>query len=256
MVSERIDSVNKYFQTVSKVNTSNGFLFWISVIISFAIFFTSDLKIVHNVLNIIFIVIVVANFIVGNWLSLFLLREAQSRRRIHLLSDSLGVSLDDEQTNLYYNNSYEPSLIRLGVNVFENTLFTWKVSKKMLIKKRIQIFFYFLILIILILIRGTNLDFIAIVAQTIFTTGLIVDYLKLEILRYSCSHLFENFRQIFLMNNISQINPQLNAIILNLVFKYETTIASMGIQLSNEIFKEINSEVTSEWETVKNNLNL
>jgi hypothetical protein len=252
---ERIDTVNDYFKPVTTVSKWSGYLFWSSVVLSFLVFFTDDNPLYNTGANIIFIIVTAAYFVVSNWVSLFLLREAQSKRRVHLLSNALGVKLDDEHTQFFYNNSQEKSLIRLGLNVFENTLFTWRVTEEMVKTERLKVVFYLLLFILLSLINGININFISIIAQTIFTTGLIVNAIKLEILRSTSKQLFYEFRQVFLMSG-SQHSEKLAATLLQLVFQYETTVASMGVHTSQKEFKKINPKYTQEWEKVKTNLNL
>ncbi|MDP1442605.1 hypothetical protein [Priestia megaterium] len=255
MTGQRIDTIDSYFQKVSNANKWTNLLFWFTVVCSIIILFTDRQPTINNVINIIFIVATFGYFVFSNWLSLFLLREAQNKRRIHLLSNSLGVRLDDEHTNMYYNNSEEPSIIRLSINVFENSLFTWRVTEEMLKKERIKVLSYVLIWLLLVLIRDINLNFIAVIAQTLFTTGLLINYIKLELLRSSCCQVFNEFRQIFL-NNGSSISKEVTATLLSLVFRYETAVASMGIHLSSTTFHNINPTVTQEWERVKENVNL
>lgn len=255
MTSNRIDTVDEYFVKVTRVNSWSNILFWFSVICSFLVFFSSTLTSLNYILNIIFIISTILFFAINNWLSLFLLREAQSKRRTHLLTDSLGIRLDDEETNLYYNNSQTPSVLRLGVNVFENTLFTWKVTEEMARGQRIKGFLYAVIWLTIVLNRSVDLNFIAIVAQTLFASGIIVNIIKLEVLRVTCKQLFNEFRQYFLTNGTSY-NDKTDAAILNLVFRYETLVASMGVHLSSETFNPINARVSEEWEKVKRNLNL
>lgn len=255
MSTERIDTVENYFKRVTLVSTISSVLFWLSVICSFAVFFLSNNQSINNLVNVLFILVTFLYFIVSNWLSIFLLREAQNKRRIHLLSDSLGIKLDDEETNLYYNNSHFPSIIRLGLNVFENSLFTLRVTEQMVKWERLKVLFYIVIWLLLILLRNTNLNFLAIVAQTLFTTGLLVSLIKLEVLRHSCGQIFNEFRQVFLANGL-RVNKKAKSIILSLVFRYETTVASMGIHLTSQIFHRINPSVSEEWETVKRNINL
>lgn len=255
MLTGRIDSVDVYFQKVSRINSWSGLLFWLSVFCSFAVFFTSNKLVANSSLNIIFILTTVAYSVINNWLSLFLLREAQSKRRIHLLSDSLSVKLDDEETNLYYNNSQQPSIIRLGVNVFENTLFTWRVTEEMVKKESVKVFIYLVIWFVVVLIRDMDLNFISIIAQTIFATGLIINWVKLLLLSNTCKQLFNEFRQNILTIDLNN-NERAIATLLNLAFRYETVVASMGVHLSSNIFHRLNPTVTNEWEMVKRNVNL
>ncbi|OLN23956.1 hypothetical protein BTO30_00570 [Domibacillus antri] len=255
MTNARVDTVENYFNKVSTISKVSNTLFWCSVILSFTIFFSGEYLNFNNLLNVLFILITVLYFIFSNWLSLFLLREAQNRRRVHLLSNSLGSKLDDEETNLYYNNPQSPSLYRLGMNVFENSLFTFRVTEKMVIGERIRIIVYLIVWMALMLFRETDLNLVSIVAQTIFTTGILISWIKLEILRHTSEKIFNEFRQLFLTNG-SEKNDKIIPIILNLVFRYETTVASMGVHFSSKIFHSINPNVSTEWETVKRNIGL
>ncbi|MCM3390258.1 hypothetical protein M3649_19350 [Ureibacillus chungkukjangi] len=255
MVDQRVDTVESYFKRVNIVSKISTFLFWISLLFSYVIFFTDGDAKINTAITITFIILTVLYFIFSNLLSIFLLREAQSKRRVHLLSNSLGIKLDDEETNLYYNNSQAPSILRLGMNVFENTLFTGRVTEQMVKIERVKVLIYILIWLLLVLLRDTNLNLISTVAQTIFTTGILVSWVKLEVLRYTCNTLFGEFRQLFLTNGIKS-NKKIIASILNLVLRYETTVASMGVDLSTKTFNKINPTVTSEWERIKSNINL
>lgn len=252
---ERIDTIDDYFSPATKANKWSSYLFWFSVLCSFSVFFTENNTILNTGINIVFIIINITYFIISNWVSLSLLREAQSKRRVHLLSNALGVKLDDEQTQRYYNNTQKESIIRLGINSFENTLFTLRVTEEMVKTERIKVVSYILLFALLMLINGININFISIIAQTVFTTGLIVNGIKLEILRSSCKQLFNEFRQVFL-NNGTKNNKKVSALLLQHVFQYETTVAGMGILTSEKVFKRINAKVTLEWENIKENLGL
>lgn len=252
---ERIDTLNDHFKPVNKANKWSVIFFWTSVVFSFLVFFTDNNQLYNTVANIIFIMVSITYFIVSNWVGLFLLREAQDKRRDNFLSNALDVKLDDEHTELYYNNTQRKPLVRLGMNGFENTLFTWRVTAEMAKSERTKVIFYVLLFILITLINGININFISIIAQTIFTTGLIVNLIKLEILRSNCKQLFHDFRQVFLTNG-ANYSPELAAILLQLVFKYETTVASMGVHTSDTIFNKINPKVTEEWENVKKNLSI
>lgn len=252
---ERIDTVNDHFKPVNTANKWSVIFFWASVVCSFLVLFSDNNELYNTVANIIFILVSIAYSVVNNLLGLFLLRGAQDKRRVHLLSNALGINLDDEHTNLYYNNKQRESLVRLGLNAFENTLFTWRVTEKMAKSEMKKVVFYLFFFFLITLIDGIDINFIAIIAQTIFTTGLIVNLIKLLILSSTCKQLHNEFRQVFLTNG-TNYSDKLVAILLQLVFKYETTVASMGVHTSEKIFKDINSNVSEEWERTKSNLSL
>lgn len=253
MLNERVDTIDSYFAKVSSINKLSTWLFVLSVVCSFAVFFSASINWLNTFLNIIFIIVTVLYTVMSNWISLFLLRNAQSKRRTHLLSNSFGIKLDDEETCKYYNNPHSPSIVRLGVNVFENTLFTLRVTEEMVKAERVKGSLYFLVLLLLVLIRETDLNLIAIVAQTIFTTGLIINWVKLELLRITSNQLLTEFRQVFLTAEPT-LNDRVKTIILSLVFRYETAVAGMGVHLSSKIFHELNPRVSAEWEVIKKNV--
>ncbi|WNV20008.1 hypothetical protein [Bacillus sp. SI2] len=114
---------------------------------------------------------------------------------------------------------------------------------------------YVIIWLSAMLIRTINLDLIAIIAQTLLTTELLTNWIKLEILKRECECIFNEFRQFFLMNR-QTIDEHMQGLILNLVFRYESIVANMGIHLSSKVFHKINPYVTEEWEEIKRGLNI
>ena len=253
MDSERRDTINRYFNDVDKADKLNKILFFSTFIGSFAILFSGDFPSVNRWLNISFILLTMLYFVSSNRTNLDLLMNAQNKRRIHLLSNGLGVNLDNEDTNLYYNNPYRPSILRLGWNVFESSMFTYKLSEEMLKASRIKLLVSTLILILFMLLDDININFIALVAQSIFTTNLALNHWKLEVLHKSAKEVFEDFQHFFLVNG-EKTDSTSQALILKFIMRYETAVAGMGIQLSTEKFNELNPILNAEWESVKENL--
>lgn len=250
---ERRDSINRYFNDVDKAEKINKVLFFFTFIGSFAILFTSDFPSVNRWLNISFILLTILYFLSSNRANLNLLMNAQNKRRVHLLSNGLGVNLDNEDTNLYYNNPYTPSILRLGWNVFESSMFTYKISEEMLKASRIKLLVAILILVLFMLLDSININFIALVAQSIFTTNLALNHWKLEVLHKSAKEVFEDFQHFFLVIGEKTDNTS-QALILKFIMRYETAVAGMGIQLSTKKFNELNPKLNLDWEVVKRNL--
>lgn len=255
MIQQRVDTIERYFKLVNKFNIISVVLFWGSIFLSIVLLFLDKVEGIKYGISIAFIIITFVYFIVSNILSLYLLRNAQNRRRTHLLRNSLHVQLDNERTQLYYNNNQAPSIGKLGINTFENSLFTWRVTANMVKVERVKVCVYLIIWLSAMLIRTTNLDLIAIIAQTLLTTGLLTNWIKLEILKRECECIFNEFRQFFLMNR-QTIDEHMQGLILNLVFRYESIVANMGVHLSSKVFHKINPYVTEEWEEIKQGLNI
>ncbi len=254
MANLRKDTIDKYYKAVNFTNNVSTGSFWLSVGLSVLIFFVINAA-TKNILNILFIVITIIYAISSNLASLYLLPRAEDKRRGRLLSDSLGIALDDEETNKYYNNKETVSIFRLGVNCFENSLFSKTVSGKMLIKQAVTVAVYLLIWIVLLLIRDTPLDFISIVAQTLFTSSLLINFIKLWIYFKGVEGIYREFRNLFL-GAPNKDDTYTISRILDLVFQYESIKARTGISLSTKIFEEINPETSGVWKKIKDNLSI
>jgi hypothetical protein len=251
----RVDDLSKYYNSAATSNTWSDFFFWLSMLCSFFLFFTQDYEQLKYVINIVFIVVTLLFFIYSNLTSLYFLRKAEEKRSTHLLTNSLGVSLDDEETNLYYNNAQPHSIARLGLNIFENSLHSLGTSTIMLRRNFIIIVLYVVIWFVCMLNRSTSLDLIAIISQTLLTTTLVTNFFKLLILKFGFDAINKECRNLFI--NGIQDNVTFNSQILNIFVRYESLKASMGIMLSSKFFfKHVNPSTTQEWEKIKRNLGL
>ncbi|MFD2611408.1 hypothetical protein [Paenibacillus gansuensis] len=255
MSNQRIDTIDRHFVPVKRLEKVSEILFWVFVTLSFSLLFLEDFPIVKEWVNYVFIVVTIAYSVVSLSLGLWILPAAQGHRSTNLIADSLGVALDNETTNKYYNNKQQPSLIRLGLNIFENSLFSLKISSRMLVSERVKICIWIVVMFIVILSRKTSSDLISVVAQTVFTTSLLSDYLRLEISRFQFQRVFNESWNVFL-NGIPSIDQSITGVILNLATRYEAIKSSMTVSLDTDIFKEINPSATQKWEQIKARLNI
>ena len=257
MNEQRVDTVSTYYKLPQKVDRISSFLMWMSICISIIVLFLNKVGPVKELINILYVIVTLLYFLASNTNDLYLLRKAENKRTTHLLSNGLGVSLDDEFTNRYYNNELPPSIYRLGMNVFENTFFTSSISKKMLYSESIKILMYVIIWFLLLLNRKTPLETIAVVSQTLLGTTLITHGVRIFMLYIESKSLFERFRNVFLnyfSNSFDGNVKVLESQILDLCVKYEVLKGALGVLLSEKIFNEMNKKLTSEWENIKRNI--
>ncbi|MDG0792059.1 hypothetical protein OMP38_15200 [Cohnella ginsengisoli] len=201
---------------------------------------------------------VVATFLYAffsNLTSLYFLRKAETKRATHLISNSLNVSLDEEETNLYYNNRQVPSIVRLGLNVFENSLHS-KGTASIMVKRNLSVILVYLVIwLFMLLNRESSLDLLALLSQTLLTTTIITNFIKLVVLMFGFERSFQDCRNLFLTG--IQETPEFYARILQIFTYYESLKASMGITLSSRIFdKYVNPTSTIKWEQIKHNLQI
>ena len=134
----RIDEVDKYYKSATKIELTKLLLFWITILISFFMLLSKNWDVsVQNILQVSFIIFVIAHFTTSQINRFYLIPKAERMRRKQLISDSFGITLSHDRTFLYYNNEYLPSINRLGANTMENALFSNEIASSMLYSKRI-----------------------------------------------------------------------------------------------------------------------
>lgn len=254
MSIQRVDTVEKYFKPLVTSDKVSNWLLWISIALSFVLLYVGENAALKSALNVLFIVVTLLYFAVSNVTSLYLARRAQNKRLTNLISNSFGVSLDDEETNLYYNNTQNPSVTRLGINVFENSLFSKTTASKMVVGERIKIAVYIVLTAVFIINRNTSLELLAIIAQTLLTTTILTNWIKLEIIKNGFETIYDSCRVLFL--NPMPREELFTSQVLDIVIRYEILKASMGINLSSAIFHKINPETTLQWERIKTRIGL
>lgn len=255
MSGERIDSLDKYYKQLNFIDLVCTLLFWLNALISILIFFLNGYQLARETLTYIFIITTVLFFIADNYLSIYLIPSVEGKRRVHLLSKSLDVPLDYETTQKYYNNHIEPSILKLGAHIFENSLFSKEVTARMCTIERRKILLYAVLWITSLTIRTVNLEFIAIISQTLFASTLLTKWLKLEYLRIKNEQLYNCLYDLFLLRRDND-DARVSAKFLDCFVSYEAAKAYSGIKQSSKIFFQINDEYTEEWERIKRKLDI
>ncbi|TBW91158.1 hypothetical protein MOV58_12295 (plasmid) [Staphylococcus hominis] len=256
MTKERKDTLDSKYKIINNLNMTKEILFCLSLL------FSVTAEIIENsiwkyYLIICFILVLIIFFLIDTILTVWLVPKIENMRKTHLLSNSLDISLNDEKTKNYYNNTSPPSIYRLGLNVFENSLFSFEVSKKMLHKERCKVIIFLGIFIVLVLIRSTHIEVILFLVQFLFGTSIINSWLKLESYKSETEKIYNKCRAIYLSNNEKQKLTKLNlSKILDVTIEYEALKARTGVMLSTKIFNKINPRVSEEWEEIKKELKL
>ena len=180
-MTERIDEVEKYYKPIRTCESLIFWLFGISAILSIGMPYTTLIatKWLKQVLEISFIIAVVIHFILSQYNRFHLIPVAERKRRKQLLSDAFKVPLTSETTSGYYNNPLMPSITRLGVNLLENSFFAKNVCQRMVIRERTKVLGYAVIWLIAMLCRSTNLEFILMLTQIIFSGEIFIKWLSM-----------------------------------------------------------------------------
>lgn len=253
-MNERQDSLDKYYKPVDFYELVSSVLFWFIAGLSLTILYVEDVSI-RNVLSRLFILLTIAFFLSNNYLKIYLIPNAENRRRVHLLSNAFDVCLDYEVTKGYYNNTVQPSLFKLGANVFENSLFAKTVVSEMLITERRKTIAYFFFFILSLLYKGIDISAVAIVAQTLFLSEVLSRWIYMECLKRENDRIFDDMNKLFI-NYTEEKKSQIEAQIIDSFVRYESVKAYCGIKQSSKIFFELNEELSKQWEQIKQRLKI
>lgn len=253
----KVDQVSKYYDATKDLVKVNSVLFWLNALLAIAIYYSTLIIGVKGteILQIVFLVSVLIYFGISQYLGLYAFPRAGRKRRKQLLANSFGVNLSDDQTVNYYNNNASPSIKRLGANTMENALFSKEIALRMLHQKRLIVAVYLIALIVAFTIRSTDLKLLVIIAQLVFSGEIIVEWLKLEILRNRCEEVYNYLRNYFIQNP-SQGTSTEKATILNAFSDYEAAKSEAGVSISSKIYNQINDDLTKEWNEIRKKLNL
>lgn len=254
---ERIDELERYYKPIEKIDDLNAWLFWVSAILSVAVFFKGFLPwmMLQNVLEISFILLVIVHLILSLYVRYHLLPIAERKRRRQLLSDSFAVPLITETTQKYYNNEISPSVSRLGANVLENTLFAKNITARMAVRERIKILIYFLVWASAMYWRTTDIGLLVVITQTIFSSEIIEGWLRIEVLRSEVEKFYEELYNKFL-HKVDLSNSDGVASILDLFASYESTKSMTAIRQLRSIFTSVNPELSKEWDVTRERLGI
>lgn len=176
------------------------------------------------------------------------LYDAQRERRKSFLSNSLGTNLTDFKTDGYYNNNHDPSVIKMGINCFENVFFSKNLAAKRALLEFGKALLCFLLFILSCLLV-TDKSKILVISQFIFSGIFILNTIRSLTFYVQIKQLYERFRNEFIVIKI-KTDIQLTSII-DCVMEYECLKSSFHIMLSSKDFYKNNPEWSSTWSEIE-----
>lgn len=251
---ERYDPIGeKYYRPLALAEKLSSFSFWAAAILSIATLFSTTNP-WNDWLKIAFVVFVVANFILGFTIRLWLSPRADEHRRLDLLSNSFDVKLTHENAVGYFNNSEKSPILRLALSVTESIFFTKNIVGKMLLWERGKIVAYSFLWLICVINRASDLSLIIVGTQVLFSEQIISKWLRMEYLYRRSDVLYQKFHLLFTTAK-SFNNASSHAQVLGGFSEYEAAKARASIGLSTRIFKQNNSKLSKEWDDIRASLN-
>lgn len=172
--------------------------------------------------------------------------EAEKQRRKNAIQNGFGTRLSEYETEDYYNNDLHPSLEKYGMNILESNYFSKIISGKMMIKTGICAIVAVVALIIAcIFMKDTNI--LLLIAQTVFSTYVLVDFVMLVLYKIRMEDIYNNAYNILILGN-QTCNRQ--AWLVAYIVEYEAIKAHYKVRLDEKIFNEINAELSAKWQNI------
>lgn len=246
---------DNYFDAVQKTEKATNWLFYLNALLSFCTLLVEQKTHpnVYDAVLFIFCISVIVMFVLGMMLRLYLTPRAEDKRRQDFFSSAFNVNLIPQQTDGYYNNDSKDPIKRIAAQVLESSLFSKEIALRMARRERVKVAVYTLIWLVLLFNRQTDLGWIVVVSQAIFSEQILSRLFRLEWLRIRCERTFEDVYRLF------QTKPstmQFNAHAMDALSMYETAKANAGVTLSSNIFDDLNPTLSAEWEIVKTTLKI
>jgi hypothetical protein len=200
-----------------------------------------------------FAIAVIALFALGLVSRLYLTPRAEDKRRQDFFSSAYGVGLTHEKTEGYYNNDFIEPIKRMAAQVLENSHFSKAIALRMVRFERAKVTVYALVWLLCLLNRQTDLGLVVAASQALFSEQIVSKWLRLEWLRIRFEKTYEDVYRLF------QSRPaaaKFNAMTLDSLGMYETAKSTGAITLSSRLFRQLNDELSAEWERIKRELKI
>jgi hypothetical protein len=192
----------------------------------------------------------ILSFLIQYWQN-----EGNRAVRATQISDAFDVPIGDAARQGYYNNSVPPSFLRLVVTTFENSLFTKEILHKMLFRQRTTSCVFLVVFILLLAYRWTSLSWMLLIAQTLFSGDILLQWIRMERFRSRVGSVYDRLHQFFLQRATAGV-PHEFAISLSAFADYECSKDEASIHLDSDIFTKLNPTLTQRWEQIKLDLKI
>jgi hypothetical protein len=171
---------------------------------------------------------------------------AERCRVLDFLDNSLGSKFSHRNSEGYFSNDNIPvGVFKMGVNGFENAFFTMSVTEVMLrgiLVKGLILFFLFLGIFV-----TESSSLFSVIAQSALVASIIWNGIKLVILHQRTTQIFNDYKIIF----ATALTPDVDSLIIKNVLLYDKTLSWAGVILHVNVFQNLNSELSVQWEKIK-----
>jgi len=250
MAKKRDPIRDNYFTPLERAERTSDFLFYVSAMLSIAALLVDKgaQQVLHDVIQITFIVSVVAYFVIGLAIRLYFSPRAHDMRYQDFVAHAFGAPLVQGQTQGYYNSTVTTVAVRIAAQTLENSFYSKDTVTQMLHFERVKLVVYIVVFVVSLAYRRTDLDLLCVAAQILFSEQLFSRWLRMEWLRGEFEGTFDRLCQLF------RSKANLEVASHELAGRYERAKAIAGITLSSRIFVKRQKTTDAGWNEIRMSL--
>ncbi|WP_027339133.1 hypothetical protein [Halonatronum saccharophilum] len=243
-----------YFKVANNYKKAYKVLFWLMFSFSVIFSFFNNSLVVTGISIFAIVILAILDFIVRHYTE-----KAEEVRRADFLDNSFGTKFVHNPSKEYYDNDgVEAGLYKMIVNVFENSLFSMEISRRMKEQELVKNII-FIIAVVCLAIYGFSRTAIALPILQLFLSKIFIVNL-INICRYhsKVEQIFNEIKALFNeeLEDNSQNLVKYQANILKIYLAYEANISNLKVSLNSKIYNEMNEELTKKWEGLKVRYNI
>lgn len=205
---------------------------------------------VSTIANYVIIILNIIYIIFSCYNDLYLKNKAENELRKTMIANSFNVNITTTKSEGYYSNDIEPSVKKMGINNFESTLYTKKITEKLIYKNLIKTV-VLVILWIIIITRIKNVEIIVLLTQIVFSADVLLNFVKNIYYHYNVNIIFDKFYKIFVTDGYKEKGAP---IVIEYVMEYECLKSYCQIVLPNSVFDSERIQLEKEWEEIRKNI--
>lgn len=247
----KIDPIrDRYYKPLQIADLSSDALFYIGAVLSLAAFFVERPihPILYDLVQIALIFSVVGMWALNMTIRVYFAPRAQNKRFQDFVSHAFGVPLSGHEETQGYYNTDATGPKRLGAQLLENSFHSKDTALRMAWIERCKSIGFLVLLSGAVLFRSTDLMFLTLVAQAVFSEQLLSRWIRIEWLRHRFETIYADLYRLLQSKPTSQ---RLKVIVWELIGQYESAKATAGITLSESIFEKRNQAVSKDWLRIK-----
>lgn len=243
-------------KVTAQVRLVNEWIFWVVFVLGFTPVFFHDLFVTSSImtlLDIINIICILLFFTLEVIVEFILFPQSEQKRRDDFLDNSFGSKfLTANSIDYYSNDNVAEGLYKAASNLFENSFFTFSLTKALTFSKIIFPSIVLLTVFVLAYFGFNKVSLGLTILQVLFSMNVLGNLIKHLILQNNLSVIYENWIALFQLPDFKSHPNKYNAQIYRIWIHYETILTRIQPGIPKRKFNKLNPGLTADWSQIKN----